>query len=76
MIRDAMKKLLNRQPFEPLCVKLSNGQEFPIKHPEMAALAKNGLIITSPEPDGSPSDHFEICSYLHIAGVETETHTA
>jgi len=34
-------------------------------------LARSGLVIRLPEPDGSPSDRIEFCSLLHIAGVET-----
>lgn len=63
--------MLTRRPFEPMRVKMSNGETFEIRHPEMAMLTKTGLIIGLPEPDGSPSERFEICSYLHIASVET-----
>ena len=63
--------MLTRRPFEPMRVKMSNGEAFEICHPEMATLTKTGLIIVLPEPDGSPSERFEVCFYLHIASVET-----
>jgi len=71
MTKDTLRTMLTRQPFEPLRVKMSSGEVFEIKYPKMAMLTKSGLVITLPEPDGSPSDRVEYCSYLHIAGVET-----
>lgn len=73
MTLETLRALLTRQPFEPMRVKMSNGDVFEIRHPEMATLTKTGLIIVLPEPDGSPSERFEVCSYLHIASVETGT---
>jgi len=52
-------------------VKMSSGDVFEIRHPEMATLTKTGLIVVLPEPGGGPSERFEVCSYLHIASVET-----
>lgn len=71
MTLDTLRAMLTRRPFEPMRVKMSNGEVFEIRHPEMATLTKTGLIIVLPESDGSPSDHFEVCSCLHIASVET-----
>ncbi|MBI4581444.1 MAG: hypothetical protein HY718_17205 [Planctomycetes bacterium] len=71
MTADALKPMLTRQPFEPVRVKMSSGEVFEIRHPEMAMLTKSGLVITLLDPDGSPSDRVEYCSFLHIAGVET-----
>jgi hypothetical protein len=71
MNTDTLRAMLIRQPFEPMRVKMSSGEVFEIRHPEMAAVAKNCLVIVLPEADGSPSDRVEYCSYLHISGVET-----
>jgi hypothetical protein len=71
MTLETLRAMLTRRPFEPMRVKMSNGETFEIRHPEMATLTKTALIIVLPEPDGSPSEHFEVCSYLHIASVET-----
>jgi len=71
MTIEALRQLLTRQPFEPMQVKMSSGEVFEIRQPEMAAIARGGLIIILPDADGSPSDKVEFCSFLHIAGVET-----
>lgn len=71
MTLETLRATLTRRPFEPMRVRMSNGEVFEIRHPELATLTKTGLIVVLPEPDGSPSDRFEVCSYLHIASVET-----
>ena len=71
MTLDTIKAMLTRRPFETMRIKMSNGEVFEIRHPEMASLAKTGLVVILPETDGGPSDRFEVCSYLHIASVET-----
>lgn len=71
MTLETLRAMLTRRPFERMGVKMSNGEMFEIRHPEMALLTKNGLIIVLPEQDGGPSDRFEVLSYLHIASVET-----
>ena len=71
MTIESIRNMLTRKPFEPMRVKMSSGEVLEIRHPEMAAIARGGLIIILAESDGSPSDKVEFCSFLHIAGVET-----
>jgi hypothetical protein len=58
-------KLIRRQPFQPFEVRMSNGDSFQVRHPEMALLLKSSLIFGSPE-----SDDFIFCSLLHVADVK------
>ncbi len=76
MNAETIRDMLARRPFEVMRVKMSSGDVFEIRHPEMASIAKSGLIIVLPEPDGSPSDRIEYCSWMHIAGVETKAFAA
>ena len=71
MTREALRSLLNRQPFEPLLVKTSGGEKLEVRHPEMVSLAKSVLILVYADSDGSATDRVEHVSYLHIASVET-----
>ncbi len=66
MTLENMRALLTRRPFEPLCVKLSSGEIFEIRHPEMATLTRTGLIVVLPDAEGEPSERFEV-------SVETAT---
>ena len=71
MTAETIKSFLRRRPFEALRVKMSSGESFEIRHPEMAVLTKAELIIVLPDEQGNPSDRIEFCSFLHIAGIET-----
>ncbi|MGA2031295.1 MAG: hypothetical protein ABSG68_03480 [Thermoguttaceae bacterium] len=62
---EAMQALLRRQPFEPFEIRLTNGEKYEVRHPEMALLLKSRLVIALPD------DRMIICPLLHIAGVET-----
>jgi len=65
MTHEAMQELLRRQPFEPFEVRLSNGEKYLIRHPEMVLLLRSRLVIALPD------DRMVICPLLHIASVET-----
>jgi hypothetical protein len=65
MNTETMLSLLRRQPFQPFEVRMSNGDSFEVRHPEMALLLKSSLIFGSPQ-----SDDFIFCSLLHIADVK------
>ena len=65
MNHDAMQQLLRRQPFEPLEIRLTNGEKHEVRHPEMVLLLKSRIVIAIPE------DRMVICPLLHIASVET-----
>jgi hypothetical protein len=70
MNQETIKELLKRQPFTPFKVKLSNGETFDVRHPEFVIVTKNGLVVGYPD-----SDRLSICSLLHIANIETLSHT-
>jgi len=65
MNAQAIRELLRQRPFIPFKVLLSNGESYEIRHPECASFSKAGLVITFPE-----SYRINVCSWLHIAGVE------
>ena len=65
MNTETMLSLLRRQPFQPFEVRMSNGDAYQIRHPEMAFLLKSSLILGSPQ-----SDDFFFCSLLHVADVK------
>lgn len=51
MNADAIRRSLDKRPFEPLEVQLSSGQVYEIRHPENALVLKNALVIAEPETD-------------------------
>lgn len=64
MNTETMLSLLRRQPFQPFEIRMSNGNAFQIRHPEMAFLLRSSVILGSPE-----SDDFKFLSLLHVADV-------
>lgn len=66
MNTETLRELLQRRPFEPFQIHLSNGETYSIRHPEMAMLLKTRIIIGDPD-----SDKMWICSLLHIASIES-----
>jgi hypothetical protein len=70
MNAETIHELLHRQPFDPLEVRLSNGDVHRIPHPEFAMLLRSTLVIGVPD-----SDRVILCSLLHIASIERTSTT-
>jgi len=51
MNAETIRERLNRRPFEPFELRLSNGEAYQVRHPEVVALGKNRLAIADPETD-------------------------
>ena len=66
MNHEAMLELLQRRPFEPFEIRLTNGEKHDVRHPEMALLLRSRVVIATAD-----SDRMVICPLLHIASVET-----
>ncbi len=65
MNHDAMQLLLRRQPFEAFEIRLTNGEKYEVRHPEMVLLLRSRIVIAIPD------DRMVICPLSHIASVET-----
>ena len=66
MNMETIRKWLNRRPFEPFVLRLSNGENYEIRHPENAALGKTRMAIVIPE-----ADRFVHVSLVHIHSIES-----
>jgi hypothetical protein len=51
MNADTVREWLNRQPFEPFELRLSNGEVYQVRHPELLAIGKNRIIVVDPNTD-------------------------
>jgi hypothetical protein len=72
------RQLLKQQPFRPFRVVMSSGESYDVRHPEMAWVVKNDILIGTGfaddgaddgDDEGIPSE-FRICPLLHVATVE------
>lgn len=61
---ETIRELLQRKPFEPFEVRLSNGDAHPVKHPECVAITKARLVMVDPD-----TERLAICSILHVASI-------
>jgi len=48
-----MRNQLHAQPFRPFVIRLADGRAIPVQHPDFAAVAPNGRIMTVYQPDNS-----------------------
>lgn len=64
MNMETIREWLNRAPFEPFELRLSNGEVHQVRHPENVALGKNRLIIVDPETDRAVH-----CSLIHVNSI-------
>jgi len=63
---DELREFLDREPFEPLRVRLSSGDAYEIRNPGLAVVMRSRLLVADPE-----SDRYTLIPFLHIAAVET-----
>jgi hypothetical protein len=61
-----LRELLDREPFEPLRVRLTSGDACEIRNPGLAMVMKSRLFLAAPH-----SDRWMLIPFLHIAAVET-----
>jgi hypothetical protein len=67
MNAETLRELLQRRPFEPFEVRMSNGDTHAVRHPEFAILMPSRIVIADP-----PADRLAICSLLHITEIRTD----
>jgi hypothetical protein len=65
-----IKQLLNRRPFVPLRIHLTDGTAYDIHHPELVMVSQQRVDIgLHPDPDGVVAG-VQFCSLLHVVRVE------
>ena len=65
MNMETIREWLNRRPFEPFVLRLSNGEDYEVRHPENIAVGKTRLAIVYPE-----TDRFVHVSLIHVNSIE------
>jgi len=71
MTVESFRTLLRQRPFKPFRLVMTSGKTYEVRHPEMAMLTRNDLLVgTDVADDGMPAE-FDICPLFHVATVET-----
>jgi hypothetical protein len=65
MNAEVIREWLNRHPFEPFELRLSSGEVYQFRHPEVLAIGKNRIAIVD-----SASDHFVHIALIHINSIQ------
>lgn len=70
MSPDGIRKLLRQQPFKPFRLVMSSGKGYEVRHPEMAMLLQNDILVGVDITDNGMPAEFDICPLLHVASIE------
>ena len=65
MNAETIRQWINRQPFEPFVFWLSNGERYPVRHPQVVAIGRARIAIVDPE-----TDRFVHVALVHIDSIE------
>ncbi len=65
MNSDTIREWLNREPFEPFELRLSNGETYQVRQPEVIAIGRNRIAIVDPA-----TDRFVHVATVHINSIE------
>lgn len=60
-----IQALIRRSPFEPFVVRMSNGESYEVRHPELVMLTPATLYLFEPA-----SEKVVRCSLFQIATIE------
>ena len=65
MTIDGLRKWIEAKPFKPFVMRLTNGQEVRVRHPELVARSPSGRTIIV----YTTGDAFEMVDLLHVASI-------
>jgi hypothetical protein len=70
MTVQTFRDLLGARPFRPFRLVMSSGQNYEVRHPEMAWLTRTSILVGIDTADDGVPAEFKICSLLHVTAVE------
>ena len=65
MNADTLREWLNRHPFEPFELRLSNGEAYQVRHPEVLAIGRDRVAIFDPN-----SDRVVHVALIHVNSIQ------
>jgi hypothetical protein len=63
---DEVRRLMNAEPFVPFFVRISDGKQYRVKHPDYVAISPKGGRVSLYDDEETTTT----LSALHIVGVE------
>ena len=65
MNAETLRQMIQRRPFEPFRLRLSNGETHEVRHPECVVVGKSKVLVYYPE-----QDRFVFVALIHVNSVE------
>lgn len=65
-----LQEHLERQPFYPIRLHMSDGSKVEIRHPEMVILGRNTITVGEPSDEPKVADRIRQYSLVHVVQVE------
>jgi hypothetical protein len=72
MFGEALKKRIDRRPFEPFVMHITGGEKVKIRHPELAFLTRTSIVVGHGVHDGI-ADYALDYSLIHVVKLEPLT---
>lgn len=70
MTTQTFRDLLKAEPFRPFRLLMSSGQNYEVRHPEMAWLTRTDILVGLEESDDGLPNRFKICSLPDVTAIE------
>ncbi len=60
------------RPFQPFRISLSDGQQYDVRHPDIAIVSRSTVLLGIPGPRGpdGPVERVVTCALVHITRME------
>ena len=70
MAVQTFRDLLKARPFAPFRLIMSSGEQYEVRHPEMAYVTKTDILVGTLMADEGVPAEYRICSLLHVTAIE------
>lgn len=52
MDANTLREALRKQPFKPFVIRLADGRQFDVPHPDFVAVSQRTVVVISPQTEG------------------------
>jgi len=64
---DEVIKVARKTPFEPFTIHMSDGSQYPVRHPEQMVISRRALYVGTNDGDiAAAFDDVVICDLIHV----------
>ena len=70
MRAEDIRNHVRKQPFQPICLFLSDGSKYEVQHPEMMMVGRTEVVIGISAGNGDVFDRFAYCDPVHVTRIE------